>query len=273
MRLKTYLKGLGLGIFVTALIMSLTAKETKSGMSDAEIMARAAELGMVSENAMLLKEAQDLADRAQDRAAKQNGPAAVSDDAPPVSENSANDRAAVSINGQISGNKTVSSNGEIIELAPAAVISGNITDKGAAEPASTAAIPADTALAATDKATEKEDKASVAGTGRSQGNDASPAEDSEPAQEETAPDESVQEDTAPETTAQAQEVIVINVSSGDSSASVASKMVKAGLIEDARQFDSYLVLSGYDRKLVVGPHPIPKGATASEMGAILTSRQ
>ena len=68
-------------------------------------------------------------------------------------------------------------------------------------------------------------------------------------------------------------MIVINVSSGDSSASVASKMVKAGLIEDARQFDSYLVLSGYDRKLVVGPHPIPKGSTAAEMGAILTSRQ
>lgn len=267
MRLKTYLKGLGLGIFVTALIMSLTAKETKSGMSDAEIMARAAELGMVSENAMLLKEAQDLADKAQDRAVKKNGPVTVSDDAPPVSDNSANDRAAVSINGQISGNKTVSSNGEIVELAPAA-LSGNIMDKGAAEPAADGNIPADNEVKASDKAAEKEDKASVAGTGKSQVNDDAPAEDTDPAPEAAAP-----EVTAQEGTAQEQEVVVINVSSGDSSASVASKMVKAGLIEDARQFDSYLVLSGYDRKLVVGPHPIPKGSTAAEMGAILTSRQ
>ncbi|MBQ9607600.1 MAG: hypothetical protein IJV16_10580 [Lachnospiraceae bacterium] len=70
MRLKTYLKGLGLGIFVTALIMSLTSKEAKSEMTDAEIIKRASELGMVSENAMLLKEAQALADNAADAAKK-----------------------------------------------------------------------------------------------------------------------------------------------------------------------------------------------------------
>ena len=47
MKLKYYLRGLGIGIFVTALIMTI-ASSNKGAMTDAEIMQRAAELGMVT---------------------------------------------------------------------------------------------------------------------------------------------------------------------------------------------------------------------------------
>lgn len=46
MKLKTYLRGLGLGIIVTTLIMSIALGGDKE-MSDAEVIARAKELGMV----------------------------------------------------------------------------------------------------------------------------------------------------------------------------------------------------------------------------------
>ena len=250
MRLKTYLKGLGLGIFVTALIMSLTSKEAKSEMTDAEIIKRASELGMVSENAMLLKEAQALADNAADAAKKntENTAAMVSANSSAVSGNSNDSKAAVSVNGQISGNKTVSSNGEIVDVNP--------------KPDAMKTVSAD-------KATEKEDKAATAGA---QAGQSTPSQTAiSPAALPTTGNESVTAENENETGEP--EVVIINVSSGDSSVSVATKMVQAGLIDDARQFDSYLVLSGYDRRLVVGPHPIPKGATAAEMGAILTSKQ
>lgn len=47
MRLKYYLRGLGLGIAVTATIMSISARKSGGFMTDAQIMARARQLGMV----------------------------------------------------------------------------------------------------------------------------------------------------------------------------------------------------------------------------------
>ena len=53
MNLKYYLRGLGIGIIVTAVIMSVAGKDGKESLSDAEIKARAAQLGMVEESGLL----------------------------------------------------------------------------------------------------------------------------------------------------------------------------------------------------------------------------
>ena len=47
MKLKTYLRGLGIGIVVTTIVMAITLGGNKEKMSDEEIVARAKELGMV----------------------------------------------------------------------------------------------------------------------------------------------------------------------------------------------------------------------------------
>ena len=47
MKLRYYLRGLGIGIFVTALIMGVTVKSHPQKMSESEIRAEAAKLGMV----------------------------------------------------------------------------------------------------------------------------------------------------------------------------------------------------------------------------------
>ncbi len=47
MNLKYYLRGLGIGIIVTAVVMGAASSGKKETISDAEVMARAAELGMV----------------------------------------------------------------------------------------------------------------------------------------------------------------------------------------------------------------------------------
>ena len=53
MKLKYYLRGLGIGIFVTALIMGI-ALGSKRELTDTEIKERAAKLGMVEESDVLL---------------------------------------------------------------------------------------------------------------------------------------------------------------------------------------------------------------------------
>ena len=51
MNRKYYLRGLGIGILVTAFILGITSDKSKA-MTDEEVMARARELGMV-ENTVL----------------------------------------------------------------------------------------------------------------------------------------------------------------------------------------------------------------------------
>lgn len=60
MKLKYYLRGLGIGILVTALIMGFTTRDNRP-LTDAEIKAAAAELGMVESDSLRL------ADLPQDR--------------------------------------------------------------------------------------------------------------------------------------------------------------------------------------------------------------
>ena len=53
MKLKYYLRGLGIGIVVTAFIFMITSGK-KEELSDAEIRERAAQLGMVDASSMTL---------------------------------------------------------------------------------------------------------------------------------------------------------------------------------------------------------------------------
>ncbi len=224
MNLKTYFRGLGLGIFVTALILSMASGNGKKEMTDDEIRERAAGLGMVSENAMLLSQAQALADSAREKAeagtAGKAGKAGKAEQATSSNTTASTDTAA---DDRVSGNAAKPDTAD-------KTVSDNISAaKTAAEDNATAKTPAIKA-----PAEEKED---IAVGGQTDGS------------------------------------VTITVSSGESSSSVANKLLKAGLITDAKQFDSYLVLSGYDRRLVVGTHTIPAGSTPDEMGQILTTKQ
>lgn len=244
MRLKSYLKGLGLGIFITALILSLGSKKNGNDLSDDEIRERAAKLGMVSENSMLLADAQTLADNAQKKAMA----SVSSENASVSSQNAKENSTAGSLPKGTVSEGSVSDNGEILyEKAEKKPLSENKTAK----------------------ASEKEDAAGTAGTKKAEKSDTVPKDTASA----DAENENSENKTSENKTSRSSEVVNITVNSGESSISVATKMAEAGLVSDAHQFDSYLVLSGYDRRLVVGTHPIPKGSSPAEMGELLTSRQ
>lgn len=56
------------------------------------------------------------------------------------------------------------------------------------------------------------------------------------------------------------DTITIVISQGDDSGTVARKLYSAGLVENAAEFDAFLIQHGYDKKMRAGTKSISKGA-------------
>ncbi len=73
MGLRYYLRGLGIGIFVTAIVLSATKPTAKAEMTDSEVIARAKVLGMVEKETLAdaaKKSADQKADKKKDEKAE-----------------------------------------------------------------------------------------------------------------------------------------------------------------------------------------------------------
>ena len=68
-----------------------------------------------------------------------------------------------------------------------------------------------------------------------------------------------------ETPDQTQESVTIQISAGDSSDKVADSLYKAGLVDSAQKFNSYMVKQGYDRRLKTGSYSVKKGMTYDQI--------
>lgn len=66
------------------------------------------------------------------------------------------------------------------------------------------------------------------------------------------------------------ESVIVEIFRGDSSHTVSVRLVEAGLVEDAREFDNYLVDNGYSRKIRAGTYSIPVGASWEEIVDIIS---
>lgn len=69
------------------------------------------------------------------------------------------------------------------------------------------------------------------------------------------------------------ENISIVVNQGDSSDAVAGKLQSAGLVENAKAFNQFLIERKYDGILLTGTFVIPKGSTTEEIAAILIKKR
>lgn len=232
MKLRYYLRGLGIGIIGTALIMQLTAGST-GNMTDEEVKKRAAELGMVEESATtLLKESEKrMEERKETESQKQ------------ISSNE------VSKN-EVSENKV--SENEISENKISEEVSDNEVSANLASQNETPALPLGTVL------DEAEDGQA---SGQKQQEKAEPKEQEQKEQEQKEPEKKEQE-----------EPVTITISSGQGSLSVAKSCESAGLVTDAAEFDRFLCAGGYDRRLKAGSHQIKKGASKEEIAEALCKR-
>lgn len=218
MKLKYYLRGLGIGIIVTALVMRFLAGGADE-ITDEEVRIRAAQLGMVEESTTL---ADGLEKREQLAKSKKlsNSENAVSQNA--VSEN------------KISENK-VSENVVTENTASQNVVSENAVSEN---------------MLSRERDEEAETK----------------TKDVSGKEEKEVPAEQVESGN------QTAEFVTVTVGSGQGSLQVAAACQRAGLVEDAAEFDSFLCSGGYDRRLVTGEHQIARGALPEEIAKALTTR-
>lgn len=199
MRLRYYLRGLGIGMIVTALLMGVALKDGQP-LSDAEIRARAAELGMVEGDSRTLAELQGSAEPVETpEAADVPDPAEASGSADAADPAGASEAA-------------------------------NVPDPAGASEAADVPDPAETSKS---------------------------ADASLPAAEPT------------QTPEQPQRVTLV-VSQGESSYTVSKALADAGLVEDARDFDQYLVDNGYSKRICTGTYEISVDSTEEEIAQIIT---
>lgn len=280
MKLRYYLRGLGIGIIVTAVIMGV-ALDGKRELTDDEIRARAAELGMI-ENTVLApaptKEG-DADSQGQEEGAASDAeqPEEMPTTAPAPTVTAALTPTAV---------PTVTA-----ALTPTAVPTVTAAPTPTAKPTPTAtAVPTVTAAPTP---TAKPTQTAVPTPTAKPTPTAAPTPTAKPTPtavptptakptptaaptSTVAPTPTTAPTTAPTPTpdsgADNAQTVTITINGGEGSGTVSRKVAQAGLVESAADFDNYLCANGYDKHLAVGSHVIPVGATYEEIADILVSR-
>lgn len=189
MKLKYFLRGLGVGIIFSCVVFFTAYQSGAAGkMTDAQIMNRAKELGMVEKEDPLENLLPKQADAAKDR------------------ETSKDDNE-------------------------------------------------NTTLKDTDKNSEKD---STAETGE------------EKKEQTTEVTTQAQTKAVQTTTAEKKETVTIKIDGGSTSYTVCQKLHKAGLIENADEFDAYLVKNGYADRIRVGEYTLKKGMSFQDIAEAIS---
>lgn len=197
MKLQYYLRGLGIGIVVTALIMGLTSKADDRPLTDAEIRALALNLGMVDADSLSLAD----------------------------------------VGGQTGGQES-----PLPAVSPLPTVSP---------------LPADSPLPTDRPVPEITDSPETS---------KDPASPSPEVTEPPSPSPSPAETDEP---AAERETVTIVIVRGDSSYTVSRRLQEAGLVDDAGEYDTYLVNNGYSKTIRTGTYRIPIDATWEEIAEII----
>ena len=230
MNLKYYLRGLGVGIVVTSLILGIGLGSRKETLSNEEIKERARTLGMVEESITVAEAAAQKEEEAQEKVT-----------ADPVPEENAEGDAEtiVSAEPEVSSEPAVS-----VSAAPETSEEPKVS--AASEPE---ASEEPNASAASEPAASTAPEAG-----------ATPEAGVKPVADEA------EEDSG---TAPAKEIVDITINPGEGSYVISQKLEQSGLIDDAAEYDAYLCDNGYHTKLRAGVHKIPMGSTREEIAKLL----
>lgn len=237
MNLKYYLRGLGVGIVVTSLILGIGLGSRKETLSNEEIKERARELGMVEESITVAEAAAQKEEEAQE---------AEVTVAPVPEENAESDAEPI-----VNAEPEVSSEPAVSTGAAPGVSS---EPEVSSEPAvSTGAAPE-----ASEKPNVSAASEPAASTAAEAG--ATPEAGVKPVADEAEEDNG----TTPE-----KEIVDITINPGEGSYVISQKLEQSGLIDDAAEYDAYLCDNGYHTKLRAGVHKIPMGSTREEIAKLL----
>ncbi|MCI9253735.1 MAG: hypothetical protein HFI58_02690 [Lachnospiraceae bacterium] len=244
MERRYYLRGLGVGIAVTAVIMGvMTSRDAK--MTDREVIARAKELGMV-ESTVLLDE-NDEASNGEEGADADNE---TEEEAGAAGEDPAGD-GTVPDAGEEAGGKDAN---EAVD----------VTGTGAED---------DRSGSEAGDMPENEDTGEPDMDDADRQTAADGGQEPESAEEDAGQEDKVTSEEEKKALITSAAVKKITVNSGDGSHTVAQKLADAGVIISAQSFDDYLCRYGYDKKLRTGTFSIPADASDEQIARIVTGAE
>lgn len=246
MNLKYYLKGLGLGLIVTALVLGIHHARTKDAvMTDAQIKERAAELGMVDGSTRLIEEIPSteemLAEMQDNDVTNDTSDTLTSDETADESETGDQD-----VDQTETSDDVIADANALLEDSTVEITTDAPDDPGLdypteddsftmLEPETITEVP----TSETDSVTDHEftPTAGASDSGSSAGGAGS-----------------------------------ITISSGDSSDRVARKLADAGIVSSAAEYDRFLCSHGYDRVLRTGTYTFNEGMSDDEIARMITGR-
>ena len=228
-----YLRGLGLGMIVTALVLSFGVKSENKTMTDAEVHARAKELGMVEESEKLKDAVSKEAVNGEEAAAEVTDSANEDEPAEEVTEPN-----------EVKDDGTDKSEEPVEDKKPEA------TKDDVGKP---------------EEVTEEPIKESSPEEKVEDDKDAAEIDNKKEEIKEAARDEKKSEDD------KSKKPYNLTVERGYSSDRVAGILEDAGVIDNAAAFDRYLCSNGYDKRISVGSYQIPKGADYSTVAKLITN--
>lgn len=219
MRLKYFLRGVGIGILVTTIILTATHASERR-MSDSEVIDRAIELGM-SFSASHSGQQSGTEEASLDESS--TGQETSGDD---VTDDSQNETETEP--GSQSSSETVSESTSAGETS-----TGKVSEAVTGMTTQAITETTETTETTTELTTEIENAGSVAGIMNNE------------------------------------VTCTINITKGMSSRTVCDMLKQNGIIEDAADFDRYLIKTGYDDKIRVGEVEVNSGMTYEELTTLL----
>ena len=267
MKLKYYLRGMGIGIILTAIVMGFALGGRKATLSDAEIIQRAKSLGMVDGDSGVLLDSQDQEgeETTDDTSAsstplfeegakipekEQQEVAGTGSSVAEVAEEEEEGKDATSEASKDKSSDIASSAKEASTTSQSGKTS--VTESSASSSTSSASETGKVAAATTESSTSSA-SASEAST-VDQANASSEASTSNSTSQ-----------TGINTSSK-----TVTIPGGLGSDQVAQILVREGVIDNAVSFNKYLVDSRKDRVIRSGVKTIPAGATYEQIASIIT---
>lgn len=278
MKLKYYLRGIGLGVIITAIIMGFALGAGKAPISDAEVIEKAKGLGMVEGG--VLSDYSDEDASGEDMLSEDAGVSASADKmintasgadgGPSFKDTSASNSASAASVADIKADadKKVEADTGIGSPAVANGISG-AAYKNSSAAASLSSKDLKDADKNKDKDKDKNKEKPVIDNKKKEEVTEEPEEASEvPAEEPN----DTEENTQPEPTPAEPVPVQVTISGGSSSDKVAKILYDAGLVDDAVKFNRFLIEKHLDTMIRSGNKTITQGASYEEIAKAITSR-
>lgn len=232
MRMRYYLRGLGIGIVVTALLMGFTKGGQKETLTDAEIVERAKSLGMVESSVL----SADLGDKED-----------------------------ISVNDISEADQQEVMPETELETADNTEQTVPETTDNTEQSKPETADDAEQSKPETADNTKQSKPETADDTEQTEPETANNTEQSKP-------DKETEADNPEKVETVTGNRYVVTIYSGDGSRTVANRLEEMGVIEDAAEFDRYLCQNGYDKRLTTGNHEINAGADEKEIAEALVKR-